>query len=184
MCEEFLFRPSPELADVLVGLDGLVPELEAVLGPLRSTAPDVERSDDVAEMIEFYRAARRVRQIDRFEGGHELFLIGGIPTRRLEPGVHHLAIHIDPGGIKAGNGIVVVQHAVDETLVAVGLEVERVRGGRDEADRLLAVALEQRVVAAGRARHPRVFEARAGISLNETQRIRAGKTLADAVAIG
>jgi hypothetical protein len=29
--EELLFRPGPELADVLVGLYDLVPELEAIL---------------------------------------------------------------------------------------------------------------------------------------------------------
>ena len=49
MGEELLLRPGPELTDVLVGLDGLVPELEAVFGALGPEPPDVESADDVAE---------------------------------------------------------------------------------------------------------------------------------------
>src|ERR1043166_3624665 len=181
--EKFLFRPSPELADVLVGLDGLVPELEAVFGPLGSDAPNVERADDVAEMIELDRAARRVGQIDRFQDGHELFLVGGVSARRFETGIDHLAVHVKPRRVETRNDVEILQYAVDEPLVAIGFEVERIRGARDEADRLLAVTLEQRIVAAGRARHHRVFETGVGIRLHEAQGVRAGKALADAIAI-
>src|SRR5438128_1390077 len=51
---------GPELADVMVGLDGLVPELEAVLGAFLAELADVEVADHVAEVIELERAARRV----------------------------------------------------------------------------------------------------------------------------
>src|SRR3974377_1874178 len=52
MCEEFLLRPVPELTDVLIGLDDLVPELEAIFGALATAAPDADRADHIAEMIE------------------------------------------------------------------------------------------------------------------------------------
>src|ERR1700689_3963278 len=63
--EELLFRPDPELADVLVSLDGFVPELEAIFGAFRPAAPNVEGPDYVAEVIELERTARRVGQADR-----------------------------------------------------------------------------------------------------------------------
>src|SRR5580692_13046580 len=72
MREVFLLRPIPELADVLVGLDGLVPDLEPVFGALGADLADVEVADDVAEMVELERPARRVGQADRFQRGHEL----------------------------------------------------------------------------------------------------------------
>src|ERR1700722_16328076 len=52
MREELGFRPSPELADVLVGLYCFVPELEAVFRALRSDATDIEGADCVAEVVE------------------------------------------------------------------------------------------------------------------------------------
>src|SRR5271169_1496334 len=60
MRQEVLLRPGPELADVLVSLDRLVPEIEAV-GVLRLLdAAHVERADDITEMVEADRPARRV----------------------------------------------------------------------------------------------------------------------------
>src|SRR5689334_22342631 len=127
MREVLLLGPGPELADVLVGLDSLVPKLEAVFGPLGADAPDVEGSYHIAEVIELDRSTRRVGEIDRLEGLHELLFVVSLATRRLERGVDHLAIRINAGGVEAGNGIVVLQDPVDEALVAIALEVERVR---------------------------------------------------------
>jgi hypothetical protein len=124
--EVFLFGPGPELADVVVGLDGLVPELEAVLGPLRSASADVERSHHVAEVIELDRSTRRVGKVDCFEGRHEFFLVVRLSARRPEGGVDDLAVDVNAGGIKTGNRIEIFQDGVDEAFVAVALEVERV----------------------------------------------------------
>src|SRR5262249_12339333 len=143
--EKLLFGPGPELADVLVGLDRLVPELEAVFGPLGADTTDVDGTDDVAEMIELDRSARGIAKIDRSPRVHELLLIVALAVDRLERGIDHLAIHVNPGSIETGNGVEILQYAVDETLVAVALEIERVGRAGDKADRLLAVALEQRV---------------------------------------
>src|SRR5271156_2218678 len=60
MGEELLFRPGPELADILVGLDGLVPELEPVFGVLGLNTADIEIADHIVEVIDFERAARRL----------------------------------------------------------------------------------------------------------------------------
>src|ERR1700688_4184796 len=57
MGEEFRFRPGPELTDILVGLDDLIPQLEAVFGAVRAAAPDIEIADHVAEVVELDRAA-------------------------------------------------------------------------------------------------------------------------------
>src|SRR5262249_16261341 len=65
--QEFRFVVGPELADVVVFLDGLVDD--AVAGLFH--AADVEGADDVAEMIELDRAARRVGERYRFERRHE-----------------------------------------------------------------------------------------------------------------
>src|SRR5580693_7514851 len=40
MGEKLLFRPGPELTHVLVGLDGLVPELESLFDTFRPEPPD------------------------------------------------------------------------------------------------------------------------------------------------
>src|SRR5580704_11305747 len=77
MSQELLFRPGPELTHVFIGLDGLVPDLEAVFGALRADTPDVERADHVVEVVELERTARRVGQADRFERAHELFFVAG-----------------------------------------------------------------------------------------------------------
>src|ERR1700683_5038015 len=53
-------RPGPELADVLVGVDGLVPELKPVFGALSADTPHVDVTDHIVEVVEFERAARRV----------------------------------------------------------------------------------------------------------------------------
>ena len=56
MREECFLVKRPELADVLISLDGSVDEF-----PVRFLdAPDVEVADGVAEMIKLDRAARRI----------------------------------------------------------------------------------------------------------------------------
>src|ERR1043166_3236118 len=47
--QELLLVVGPELADVVIGLHGLVPELQPVLGALLAELADVEIPDEVAE---------------------------------------------------------------------------------------------------------------------------------------
>src|SRR5437868_7595259 len=58
--QELLLVVSPELADVVIGLHGLVPELETVFGAFLAELANVKIADDVAEVIEFHRPAWRV----------------------------------------------------------------------------------------------------------------------------
>src|SRR6516225_11516289 len=78
MREILLFGPGPELTDVLIGCDGLVPELEPIFGTLGVDPPDVESPNHVAEVIEFQRSARRIGQIHRLQRGHEFILVARI----------------------------------------------------------------------------------------------------------
>src|SRR5262249_5591989 len=105
MREELLFRPGPELADVLVGLDGLVPELEAVLGSLGPDPTDVDVTDDVPEMIELHRSARRIGKSDGFQRVHELLFVVALAVHRRERGIDDLAIEVNAGGIETRNGV-------------------------------------------------------------------------------
>src|ERR1700722_15599379 len=183
MGEKLLFRPGPELTHVLVGLDGLVPELESVFDTFRPEPPDEEAPHDVAEVIELDRSARRILEVDCAHCSRALVFIAGVTADRLEASVHHLATDIHYRGILARNGIVILQHALDEAIVAASVEIDRVRGAADKTDRLLAEAFEQSVVATGLTTYDRIFQPSAGIGLHEAQRVRAGKALTDAIAI-
>ena len=168
----------------MVGLDRLVPQRQAVFGAFLAKLADVEIADHVAEVVELDRSARRVGQVHRPHRRHQLGLVARVAAERLEARLHHIAIDVEQAGILARNGIEVLQHAVDETLVAVGCEIQRVRDAAGETDRFIAIALEQGVIAAGFAGDDREFQPGAGIGLHEAQRVRAGEALADAVAIG
>src|SRR6478609_3365444 len=171
MREVLLLRPVPELADILVGLHRLIPELEAVFRALFAHLANVNVADDIAEMVELDRPARGVRQGDLFHHAHELFFVAGVTARSLETRRDDFAIDIEAGGIEARHGIEVLHHGIDKALVAVGREVERIGAGAHESDRFVAEALEQRIVAPSFAGHDRIFKAGSGILLHEAQRI-------------
>src|SRR4249920_246693 len=181
--QELLLVVSPELADVVVGLHGFVPEAQTVLGALFAQLPDVEVANHVAKMIELDRAAWRVSQVDRPHRCHQLGLVAGVAVERLEAGFNHLAVNVEQAGILARNGIEILQHSLDEAMVAVALKIERVWDAADETDRLVAEALEQSIVAACFAGDNRELQAGAVIGFHEAQRVRAGKTLTHAIAI-
>src|SRR5215467_8201434 len=69
--EIFLLRPGPELADIVISLDRLVPQLQAVFGAVGAEPPNVESPDHIAEVIEFQRTARGFGQTDGPERRHE-----------------------------------------------------------------------------------------------------------------
>src|SRR5579863_2504743 len=83
--EEVLLGPGPELADVFVGVNRLVPELQPVFGAFGADAADVEIADHVVEVIELDRPARRVGEADRLKRRHEFLLVAGIAAGGLEP---------------------------------------------------------------------------------------------------
>src|SRR5689334_16816720 len=98
MREILLFRPSPELTDVLIGLDGLVPELQPIFGAVGPKTPDVESPDDIAEVIKFERPARSIGQIDGFQRGHELVPIASVAARCFQRGIDDLTVDIEQTG--------------------------------------------------------------------------------------
>src|SRR5215469_8158505 len=95
MREILLFRPGPELTDVLISLDGLVPKFQPIFGALGADTPNVESPDHVAEVIEFQRPARRVGQTDRPQRGHEFALVARIAACRFQSGIHDLTVDIE-----------------------------------------------------------------------------------------
>src|SRR5437867_7744394 len=145
--EEPLLLVRPELAHVLVGLDGGVHELVAL--PL--DAPDVEAPDDVAEVVELERTARRVGQRygpQRLDEGLAIVrFAAGLFQRRL--GDH--PVDVESGGVGPGNVAVLAHHSLDELLVARRVDVVRVEVARDHADRFVAERFQERVVAGWRA---------------------------------
>src|ERR1700751_1288431 len=149
MREIFLFRPVPELAHILIGLDGFVPQLEAVFRAFGADPADVEGSDYVVEMIEFQRAARRIGQADTLERRYELILVASVTAGRFQGRIDDLTVDIEQARILARNRLKVLQHAIDEAMVGVVLQIERIWNTAHEADGLFAEALEERVVASG-----------------------------------
>src|ERR1041385_6426552 len=164
--EILLFGPGPELTDVVICLDGLVPELQPELGSFLIDAANVDIADDIVEVIELDRPSGRVGQI-----------------HALEASVDDLAIDVEPGRVEARNSIVVLDHAVDKSVVGIRLEIKGVGTARNETDSLIAEALEQRVISSGLASDHRIFQAGARVCLHEPQGVRPGKTLTDPVAV-
>src|SRR5262245_20584780 len=112
--EEPLLVVRPELAHVLVRLDRGVDELVAL--PL--AAADVERADDVAEMVEAERAARRIGERYGPQRLDERILVLGLAAGLLEGSLGHHAVDVNAGRVDARNVAVVLHHALDEALVA------------------------------------------------------------------
>src|SRR5438477_6246226 len=117
MREKLLFGPGAELTHVLVGLDGLVPELEAVFGAFRADAPNVKGPDYVTEVIEFQWTTRRIGQADGLQRCHEFILVAGIAARRFEGRIDNLAINVKQSRILARDRLEIFQHATDEALI-------------------------------------------------------------------
>src|SRR5579872_526622 len=85
--EEVLLGQSPELTDVLISVNRLVPKLEAVFGALFADTPDVEIANHVVEVIELDRSARRIGKAHRLERRHEFLLVAGVATRSFQSGI-------------------------------------------------------------------------------------------------
>src|SRR5215471_20413306 len=135
--EEPLLVVGPELAHILVGLDRRVDELVA----LSLAAPDVEGADDVAQVVEVERTARRIGERDGAQRLDERIAVVGLAARLLEPGLGDHAVDVDARGVDPGDVAIVLHHAVDEALVARRVEIRRVGRARDDADRLVAERL-------------------------------------------
>src|SRR5215468_10039459 len=91
--QEPLLVVGPELADVLVGLDRRVDELAV----LALAAPDVGVADDVAEMVEVERPARRVGEADAAHRCDERFLVVGLAAGLLQRRFRHHAVDVEAG---------------------------------------------------------------------------------------
>src|SRR6266571_1646154 len=78
--EKPLLVVGPELAHVRIGLDRRVDELVAL--PL--AFPDIEVPDDVAEVVEVERPARRIGELHGAQRFDERLLVVGLAARLLE----------------------------------------------------------------------------------------------------
>src|SRR5262245_54561893 len=175
--QEPLLVVGPELAHVLVRLDRRVDELVALL----LAAPDVEAADDVAEVIEAERAARRVGQRHRAERLDQRVAVLGLATHLLESRLRHHAVDVEAGCVDARDVAVVAHHALDEPLVARGVQVGGVGRARDDADRLVAEALQERIVAAHAAAQDGQLETLVLVLLHELEGIGPREALHDRV---
>ena len=110
-------------------------------------------------------------RLTALERRHQFFPVARIAAGRHEARIQHLAIAIEQRRILARNGVIIPQHAIDETLVGFGLQIERIGCGADQTDRLVAEALEQEVVCASLARHHLVLETGRGVLLHKPDRI-------------
>src|SRR6266513_6228296 len=146
---------GPELAHVPIGLDRRVDQLVA----LPVAPPDVEIADDVAEAVEVKRPARGIGERHAAQGPDQRLLVLGLPARLLERGLRDHAVDVETGGIEARDVPIVAHHPLDAAPVARRVEVARIEGTRDHADRLVAEALQQGIVAAGTAADEREPEA-------------------------
>src|SRR6266542_6913589 len=140
--EEPLLLVGPELTHLRIRLDRGVDELVALL----LDAPDVEVPDDVAEVIEGERAARRVGERHGPQRAVERLAVIGLAAGLLEGRLRDLARDVEARGVEAGDVAVLAHHPVDELLVGRRVEVAGVGRARDRADRLVAVRLHERVV--------------------------------------
>src|SRR6516162_10953411 len=89
-----LFVISPELADIVVSLDRRIDELAV----LALAAADVKATDDVAEMVEMERPARRVGQRHGAQRLDECVLVVGLAAGLFETGLRGHAVYVKPGG--------------------------------------------------------------------------------------
>src|SRR6266542_4516157 len=175
--QEPLLVVGPELADLGIRLDRGVDE--AIALPL--APPDVEGAHHVAEPVEGEGAARRIGQGDASQGLDEGLPVVRLAVRLLHRRRRDLAVDVEAGRVETGNIAVVLHHALDEPLVARRVEIARIRGAGDHANRLVAVALEEGVVARGPASEDGQLEPRVTVLLHELERVGARETLDDRV---
>src|SRR6266850_129402 len=171
--EEPLLLVRPELAHLGIRLDRRVDQLVA----LALGAPDVEVPDVVAQVIEAQRPARRVGERDRPQRLADRVAVFGFAAQLLQRRLRHHAVDVETGRVEAGDVAVVLHHAVDEPLVARRVEVVRVERARDHPHRLVAVRLQQRVVAGRPAAEHGELRARVAVLLHELERVGAGEAL-------
>src|SRR5712691_2712882 len=175
--EEPLFVIRPELAHLRKGLDRRVDELVAL--PL--APPDVEAPDDVAEVVERERPARRVGERYGAQRPVERLPVVGLAAGVLERRLRDHPGDVETGGVGARDVAVVAHHPVDEPLVARRVEIVRVEVARDHPERLVAEGLQERIVAGRRAGEDRELEPLILVLLHELQRVRSGEALDDGV---
>src|SRR5712692_11273116 len=175
--EKPLLVIRPELAHLRIGLDRRIDELVAL--PL--APPDVQAHDDVTEVVERERPARRVREGHRAQRFVERFPVVRLPARLLERRFRDHPGDVETGGVGARDVAVVAHHPVDESLVARRIEIVRIEVARDHPERLVAEGLQERIVAGRSAGDDRELEPLILVLLHELQRVRSGESLDDGV---
>src|SRR4029079_2985987 len=121
----------------------------------------------------------RTHRLD--EGIRVVELAAGLLQRLLED----LAVDVEGGVVEpdADVGAVIFADRREETLVVVGVDVERVRDRRIHADRLVAETANDGVIGEGRAADDGLLQPDVLILLHEAQRIGTGETGRDHVAV-
>ena len=159
------------MADILISLDGLVPELQPIFGAFGTDTPNVEVPNDVVQVIELQRPARRIGQTDRLQRAHEFLLVADVAAQRFQGCVDHLAVYVEQARVLAWDRLKILEHAIDEAVIGVDLKIERIGNAAHQPNGFFAVAPKESVVATSLSSDHRIVEAGIGISFHKTQRV-------------
>src|SRR5262245_35769722 len=115
LAEELGWIHCPELADLVIGHDGLVDQFVAMF--LDATHIDVDHH--VSVVVEADRSARRIRQRYRADGFDELVRVVEFAAGLREGSLDHLAVDVEACSVVTDPDIsaVVLTHRRDESLV-------------------------------------------------------------------
>src|SRR6266446_7565463 len=112
--QEFLLLIGPELADVRVALDHRIDELPVLALALANE--DV--ADDVAEVVELHRPARRIGERDLMKSFGERTAVIGLGAKLRNRGLDALARDVHAGRVTARQDLVIPVQSGHETFVA------------------------------------------------------------------
>src|SRR4029079_5145639 len=97
LLEKLLLVVSPELAHVVIGLDGLVDQLAVRLFEMA----DEDLANHVPQVVELDRAAWGIGERDRLHGGHEGGLVIRFAAGLLQASLDHHAVDVEAGAVEA-----------------------------------------------------------------------------------
>src|SRR5713101_6387684 len=178
--QELVLLVGPELADVGIGLDDGVDVFAALLLHLA----DIAVADHVAELVEPYRAAQRVRHFRVLERLDEDVLVLSLAADRLERMLQDLAAEIGLGRVDARIALVVAADRLDEFFVDGIVELGRVPVAGDGAERIFAHLLQQLLVDRGEAAEDLNLVAVFSELLDDLESVRPGMAGINRVQIG
>src|ERR1700694_1695471 len=146
---------------------------------------NIDVADDIAVLVERYRAARRV-DLGRPQCFHERRLVLDLAVYRCESGLEHRPLDVGRGGVEAWVVLPFGAESGREFLVDRIVELGRIPAGGDDTERLVAHILQYRLVECGHAAYDGnlAFQSVLIELFEPTEAVRAGEAKKDGVDIG